>query len=124
MTLKSWEVYQLNRARHGLSVYAAPPIIQQLLGLTADEFGEASGRRRPNGKEGVQSQADMGTNKIGHGDDDDDDANNDLMDSSVASSSYFDSMPSGWDLVLGSDISDWEYWDRLLRDYHPGELAE
>jgi hypothetical protein len=124
LTLKSWEVYQLNRARHGLSVCAAPPIIQQLLGLTADEFGEASGRRRPNGKEGVQSQADIGTNKIGHGDDD---ANNDLMvypDSSVASSSYSGSMPSGWDSVLGSDISDWEYWDRLLRDYHSGELAE
>ncbi|QGA14545.1 hypothetical protein EYB26_002200 [Talaromyces marneffei] len=124
LTLKSWEVYQLNRARHGLSVCAAPPIIQQLLqqGLTTNEFGEASGRRQPNGKEGVQSQTDIGTNRIGHGDDaddDDDDASNGLMaylDNSVASSSYFDSMPSGWDLVPGWDISDWEYWEHLLRE--------
>jgi Fungal specific transcription factor domain len=124
LTLKSWEVYQLNRARHGLSVCATPQLIQQLLGLTTSKSGEASSSGQSNGTGGVQSQADdNSTNEIGHGDDA---ATNGLigpLDSSVASSSYFDRMPPGWDSVLGSDISDWEYWDRLLGEYHPGELA-
>lgn len=101
--------------------------IRYLLGLTADKFGEANNRRQPNGKEGNQGQTDICTKRINHEEEEEEDANNGLTnypDSSMASNSYFESMLSEWDLALGSEISNWEYWDRLLKDYQPGQLAE
>lgn len=125
LTLKSWEAYKLNRSSHGLGDCTTPQIIKQLLRLTAEEFGgDASGGRQSNEAKGIQRQADNNSTNQG----DHDGANKGLMsslDNSSVSSPYFDfeSMPPGWDLISGSDVSNLEYWDCLLKEYNPGQWA-